>query len=179
VFDSFDRLEASLFDTRAEDEDEGLPPPAAGVVFPDPLVPISPIYSGSAPPGAVLQITLFSENGVPLGQQTVRADVGGAWLASFPGVLLSQRPYEVTVALQSSPEIDPGATVNVRTNFAPATADPLFVQSDLTPDNAQREAATQVRELADFLESPVFDPDRTSYAYEYIAAGSMPAAIFD
>ncbi len=105
------RLLDTGFDEESEDED-------------GPILTLMPIYSGLVDPGTVLRIRILGDTGAPLpnGDQTVVADVGGNWLATFPGLVLMDEPHMVVIE-QTPPTWNLGNDshgYNLRTYFAPA-----------------------------------------------------------
>ena len=86
-----------------------------------PLLPLSPVYSGEADPGATLVIDLYNPNGDRIGTQTVVVDAGGNWLANFPSSVIRDCPNQVRITQLSAPySAGEGAGHNLRTYFAPA-----------------------------------------------------------
>ena len=89
------------------------------------MLPLAPIYSGAANPGATLVIDLYNANGVHIGSQTVIADAGGNWLANFTSVVLRDAPSEVRITQVNAPySFGSGTGHNLRTYYAPAALNP-------------------------------------------------------
>jgi len=89
------------------------------------MLPLAPIYSGAANPGATLVIELYNANGVHIGSQTVIADSGGNWLANFTSVVLRDAPSEVRITQMNAPySFGSGSGHNLRTYYAPAALNP-------------------------------------------------------
>lgn len=89
------------------------------------MLPLAPIYSGAANPGATLVIDLYNANGVHIGSQTVIADSGGNWLANFTSVVLRDAPSEVRITQANAPySFGSGTGHNLRTYYAPAALNP-------------------------------------------------------
>jgi hypothetical protein len=85
------------------------------------LLPLAPIYSGEADPGATLVIDIYNAKGERIGSQTVVADSGGNWLATFPTTTLRDAPNTARVT-QFAPtySMDEKWGHNLRTYFTPA-----------------------------------------------------------
>jgi hypothetical protein len=89
------------------------------------MLPLAPIYSGEADPGATLVIELYNANGVRIATQMVMADAGGNWLANFGGAALRDAPSDVRIMQVSAPyAFGAGAGHNLRTYYAPAALNP-------------------------------------------------------
>lgn len=56
------------------------------ITYPQQPLPVSPIYTGIARPGTTLALAIYDASGNTVGSQTIMADTGGNWLASFPSV---------------------------------------------------------------------------------------------
>ncbi|HYR58727.1 MAG TPA: DUF11 domain-containing protein, partial [Chthoniobacteraceae bacterium] len=86
-----------------------------------PILPLVPIYSGEADPGATLVITLYNSRGEQIGAQTVVADAGGNWLATFPSTNTRDIPNSVQISELSAPySLGDAWGHNLRTYFSPA-----------------------------------------------------------
>lgn len=105
----------------SDDEDEPLPGLSPPHEMRDALLPLAPIYSGEADPGATLVVTLHNARGEQIGTQTVTADAGGNWMATFPSTIVKDVPNSVSIR-QLSASYSLGDTVghNLRTYFSPA-----------------------------------------------------------
>ena len=86
-----------------------------------PILPLAPIYSGEADPGATLFISLVNARGITIGEQTVMADAGGNWLVTFPSTTIRDVPSSVRITEIPAPySLEDGAGYNLRTYFSPA-----------------------------------------------------------
>lgn len=86
-----------------------------------PILPLAPIYSGEADPGATLFISLVNARGVTIGEQTVMVDAGGNWLATFPSSTIRDVPSSVRITEIPAPySLADGTGYNLRTYFSPA-----------------------------------------------------------
>src|SRR5262249_6033957 len=84
------------------------------------ILPIAPVYSGAADPGATLVVEIYNANGERIGEQTVMVDAGGNWLATFPNSQVRDYPASVRIVelpAPYSPAADSGR--NLRNYFAP------------------------------------------------------------
>jgi len=98
-----------------------------------PVLPVAPIYSGIVASGTTLKITLYSEHGVSIGEQTVMADVGGNWLASFPNAIIHDMPHDVKVEQVTAVYNDNVMSLfDMRTYFAPALSPQLFFSHQMS-----------------------------------------------
>ena len=87
------------------------------------LLPLAPIYSGTANPGATLQLDLYTATGDYLGTVTTMADVGGNWLANFTNV--DGTPANVCITQTSAPySFGSGVGANTRVYYAPTAVSP-------------------------------------------------------
>ncbi len=84
------------------------------------ILPIAPVYSGAADPGATLVVEIYNANGERIGDQTVMVDAGGNWLASFPSSEVRDYPASVRIVELPAP-YSPAAAAgrNLRNYFAP------------------------------------------------------------
>ncbi len=123
-----------------EEEDEDLP-----------ILTLMPIYSGTADPGTTLRIRILGGTGesIPGGDQTVVADVGGNWLATFPALVLMDGPH--TIVVEQTPPVwnlsNDRHGFNMRTYFAPG----------ISPTHSQTEALDVGNVLARRLSGVVVD----------------------
>ena len=85
------------------------------------LLPLAPIYSGEADPGATLVVDIYNAKGEHIGSQTVVADSGGNWLATFPTTTLRDSPNTARIT-QFAPTYSMNERWgnNLRTYFTPA-----------------------------------------------------------
>lgn len=106
------------------------------------MLPLAPIYSGAANPGATLVIDLYNANGVHIGSQTVIADSGGNWLANFTSVVLRDAPSEVRITQTNAPySFGAGTGHNLRTYYAPAALNPGHFLGQTHHNGTEEESA--------------------------------------
>jgi hypothetical protein len=133
----------------------GGPLPLIGTtdIFREALLPLAPMYSGEADPGATLVVSLYNAKGENIGAQTVVVDAGGNWLASFPSTTLRDIPNSVQIS-QLSASYSRGDTFghNLRTYFSPALNQGHFFLS-ATGANLSSEPAPLLGGLG--LENPL------------------------
>lgn len=105
-------------------------------VFAEPLLPVSPIYTGHAEPGTTLYINLTDAQGNLVGSQLVMADTGGNWLANFSGTLLYDMPHNIEIQQDLSLyNASSAGGFNLRTYFIPAFSSSPFTTPELTIDS--------------------------------------------
>ncbi len=94
-------------------------------IWRDALLPIAPIYSGEADPGATLRIDLYNANGDRIGSQTVIVDAGGNWLASFPSSVIRDYPSDVRITQVNAPySFGDTRGHDLRAYYSPAAINP-------------------------------------------------------
>lgn len=114
-------------------------------------VPGTYMVSGLAQPGTTIRLTVYDASGEVIGMETVVADTGGNWLASFNGEKITAIPAFVvmdqTAATQNS-GFDTG--YDLRTYFSPASSTGTYYLEDLTVENVfgKRQAA-RIADLAE------------------------------
>ena len=117
AYDSFHQFTIGGIDLRAAT----LAPDAPRTFERAPLLPLMPIYSGEADPGATLVVTVYNARGESIGAQTVVVDAGGNWMATFPSMTLHDYPSHVQITEVPAPySLPDGAGHNLRTYFSPA-----------------------------------------------------------
>ncbi|MEQ1852772.1 MAG: Calx-beta domain-containing protein, partial [Chthoniobacteraceae bacterium] len=101
-------------------------------IYRQPLLPLAPVYSGAADPGSSLVLTLYNTKGEIIGIQTVTADAGGNWMATFPTATVRDYPNSVQMT-QSSVfySLSNPHGHNLRTYYSPALNAGHFMFSEL------------------------------------------------
>jgi len=137
-----------------------------------PLLPVDPIYSGTADPGTQIRLVIYSEFGTELASQSVVADTGGNWLASFPGAVIQDRPHEVRV-IQDAGLGNSGFLFNFRTYFSPATSPQQFFSEVGGVGSPASYASSDMLDamIRGFL-NPIFQPNPGLYNYEFLPTSS-------
>jgi uncharacterized repeat protein (TIGR01451 family) len=141
----------------------------------DALLPIAPIYSGSAQAGSIITLVLHNANGETVGRQTVVVDAGGNWLASFPGTELKDYPQSVSIT--QTPGIVSLAQqngYNLRPYFAPAINTGHSFSEEITPAQVNADmASVATTNLYESLLNPVgFELGK--YSYEFLSVPGIP-----
>ena len=109
--------------------------PYTELSWPEPVLPVSPMYTGHAEPGTTLEFTLYDALGNQIGQETVMADTAGNWLASFPGVVLYDLPHHMNIEqTMSSYNASTAGFFNMRTYFSPNFSSMVFSATALDVD---------------------------------------------
>ncbi|MBI3267726.1 MAG: DUF11 domain-containing protein, partial [Planctomycetes bacterium] len=136
-------VDPNLADNRAEDADlitirrndvlpdntftsTRRPPEPFPVLLHLPLLPdMSPIYSGAADPGSVLEFAVQNSRGDTVGRQTVQVDAGGNWQVTFAVISLVE--YDFSFGAFLAP--DPRAPQPSQNRDLFESADVLFLDS--------------------------------------------------
>ena len=150
AYDSFHQFTIGGIDLRA-----AMPVPDAPRVFERaPLLPLMPIYSGEADPGATLVVTVYNARGASIGTQTVVVDAGGNWMATFPSMTLHDYPSHVQISEVPAPySIPDGAGHNLRAYFSPAINPGHFFTETMGRDMLSGRSAPLLNGLG--LENPL------------------------
>ena len=107
--------------------EEFFPFQSEALVWPTPVLPVSPVYSGYAEPGTTLSLVLYDMSGNPVGYQSVMADTAGNWLASFPGTVLFDMPHHMEITqTRSTYNASSEGFFNMRTYFSPNYTSMVF-----------------------------------------------------
>jgi fimbrial isopeptide formation D2 family protein/uncharacterized repeat protein (TIGR01451 family) len=98
----------------------------------EPMLPVSPMYSGHAEPGTTLSFILHDAMGNEIGHQTVMADTAGNWIVSFPGSLMFDQPHDMVIDQTSSTyNASSDGFYNLRTYFNPNFTSMVFSSTHL------------------------------------------------
>ena len=164
----YNALNGNLFD-----DDEAEAPSGRPWDWRPPLLPIDPIYSGTADPGTQLRLVIYSDRGTELASQFVMADTGGNWLASFPGATIQDRPHEVRVIQDAGINSNAGFLFNFRTYFSPA-ANPQQFFSEVGGVGGPGTFASSdlLNAMIQGFLNPVFQPNPNLYSYEFLPSSS-------
>jgi hypothetical protein len=95
-----------------------------------------PLFSGTAEPGATLEVNLYDSQGDLIGTRSVLVDAGGNWVANFPDTNVGTGAHTLTIR-QAYTGYDPfgNAGYGLRTYFAPAIMGGTYVSEPLTVAN--------------------------------------------
>lgn len=146
-------------------------------VFQEPLLPVSPMYTGHAEPGTTLYINLTDAQGNLVGSQLVMADTGGNWLANFSGTLLYDMPHNIDIQQDLSLyNASSAGGFNLRTYFMPAISMSPFTMSQLTLESIFATRPFAILEtLGEHYNQGANLAWNDFYDYEYKAVSTNPA----
>ncbi len=139
-----------------------------------PPLPIAPIYSGSVASGTTLVLTLYDESGSALGSQTVVADVGGNWLASFPSLIIYDTPHSMNIKQLSATYNDNAMSVfDMRTYFVPALTPQLFFSNEVSVNTVLDFAPSAIlKAMHDAYSDPLAIKWDDFAQYEFLASST-------
>jgi hypothetical protein len=138
------------------------------------MLPLAPIYSGSANPGATLVLDLYNANGIHLGSTTVVADSGGNWLANFSSVTLRDTPSTVRITQINAPySFGASAGQNLRVYFAPQALNPGQFATTTVNGEEGGESAPLLGGLD--LGNPIL-LGPVKYGAEFLTTGTVPTS---
>jgi len=146
-------------------------------VFKEPLLPVSPIYTGHAEPGTTLFINLTDAQGNFVGSQLVMADTGGNWLANFSGSLMYDMPHNIEIQQDMSLyNASSAGGFNLRTYFMPALSTSPFTTPALTIDSIFATRPFAIMEaLGEHYNQTAGLAWNNFYDYEYKAVSTNPS----
>ncbi len=145
-------------------------------IYRDAILPIPPIYSGSAEPGSTLEVVLYNADGHVIGHQTVVVDAGGNWMASFPGTIMKDYPQSVVITQTlSNLQVEEARGYNLRPYYATAINTGQFFRENLNVTRlTEQTAANSGAALQEAMENPIsFNIGMA--AYETLAAPGQPS----
>jgi hypothetical protein len=141
-------------------------------IWPQRELVFQPLYSGTAEPGATLEVNLYDPRGNLIGQETTVADAGGNWMASFFKTSMRLEPHTVVIR-QTQAAGNPAAQAgyNLRTYFSPAVHGGTFISEWLTVENVtgRNAPANAVWDLYQASTHPI-SMGWDMYTYELLAA---------
>lgn len=134
----------------------------------NPILPIAPLYTGTAVPGSTLVVEIVNSKGVVIGSQTIVADEGGNWLARFPTLSPSQNPEQLRITqVQSTSTNTEADTQLFKHYFRPASDGQFFVSEQITTGGVMNDQpARSLLNLYKAALTPV-PADWEMEAYEY------------
>jgi hypothetical protein len=138
-----------------------------------------PFYSGTAQPGATLEVSVLGVGGDVLGSTSTVVDAGGNWAASFYDLGMTGEPHTVSLR-QSYAGYTPltGAGYNLRRYFSPAMLGGAYASEQLTVENVLGKRAVDVSMAA--LYSASAQPialGQTLYGYEMLPMSASPQGL--
>jgi len=139
-----------------------------------PPLPIAPIYSGSVASGTTLVLTIYDDSGSELGSQTVVADVGGNWLASFPSLIIYDTPHSMNIKQLSATYNDNAMSVfDMRTYFVPALTPQLFFSNEVSVNTVLNFAPSAIlKAMHDAYSNPLAIKWNDFAQYEFLASST-------
>jgi hypothetical protein len=158
------------FGRSGADGNDSLPLISSPEVLREAILPLAPIYSGEADPGATLVVTLYNARGQQIGSQTVMVDSGGNWLASFPSSIMKDYPTDVRIEQIDAPySFGQSTGRNLRAYFAPVVINPSQFISQASRIMDGSESAPLLGGLA--VENPI-GLGTVKYGDEVLTTGS-------
>ncbi|WP_457575647.1 SdrD B-like domain-containing protein [Desulfomarina sp.] len=147
------------------------------LVWPTPVLPVSPVYSGYAEPGTTLSLVLYDSTGNPVGYQTVMADTAGNWLAGFPGTVLFDMPHHMEIIqTRSTYNASSEGFFNMRTYFSPNFTSMVFSSVRLDVEAVFAYMPGNVLESMHRSNLSITDVTWNSSAeYELLSPSTLPA----
>jgi uncharacterized repeat protein (TIGR01451 family) len=142
-----------------------------------PVVLATHMNSGLAQPGSTITLEVYNARGERIGEQSVVADAGGNWLATFNTRQLDEVPSRVVMKqtwAAPNPLMQQG--YNYRTYFASAFTTATYYTEELTVWNVtEKRAATEVLDLYDGCEC-ILRMDWNNTSYELHARGALQSS---
>ncbi len=147
------------------------------LVWPTPVFPVSPVYSGYAEPGTTLSLVLYDSTGNPVGYQSVMADTAGNWLANFPGTVLFDMPHHMEIVqTRSTYNASSEGFFNMRTYFSPNFTSMVFSSVRLDVEAVFAYMPENVLESMHRSNLSITDVTWNSSAeYESLSPSTLPA----
>ncbi len=144
-----------------------------------PAPTFQPFYSGTAQPGATLEVDVLGPGGEVLGSTSTIVDAGGNWAASFYDLGMTGGPHSVSIR-QSYPGDTPltGAGYNLRRYFSPAILGGAYASEHLTIENVlgNRDANASMAALYSASANPItLGP--SIYAYDMLPMSASPQGL--
>jgi uncharacterized repeat protein (TIGR01451 family) len=142
-----------------------------------PVVFATHMNSGLAQPGSTITLEVYNSRGELMAEQSVMADTGGNWLATFPMNSINEQPARI-VMKQTWAAPNPWDQVgyNFRTYFAPAFSTEPYYTENLSIGNVTgKRLATEVLDLYDSCEC-ILQMDWDGTAYEFRARGALQSS---
>ncbi|HID03679.1 MAG TPA: hypothetical protein EYP18_10800, partial [Desulfobacterales bacterium] len=143
----------------------------------EPILPVSPIYTGHAEPGTTLSFILHDAMGNEIGHQSVMADTAGNWLASFPGSLMFDQPHHMVIEQTSSTyNASSDGFFNMRTYFSPNFTSMVFSSTRLDVEAVFAQLPSTVMESMHGSNLNTLNLEWNDFnGYEFFAPSTHPA----
>lgn len=142
-----------------------------------PIVLATHMNSGLAQPGSTITLEVYNDRGEQIAEQSVVADTGGNWLATFATDSVHEQPARIVMKQTwSTPNVGADTGYNFRTYFAPTFSTATYYTEDLSIWNVTgKRSATEVIDLYKACES-VLVLDWNGTTYEFHARGGMQSS---
>jgi hypothetical protein len=142
-----------------------------------PLVLATHMNSGLAQPGSTVTLEVYNARGERIAEQSVIADAGGNWLATFNTRQIDEAPSRIVMRQTwASPNPMMQQGYNYRTYFAPAFSTATYYTEELTVWNVtEKRAATEVLDLYESCEC-VLQMDWNHATYEFHTRGALQSS---
>ena len=142
-----------------------------------PIVLATHMNSGLAQPGSTITLEVYNNQGELIGEQSVVADTGGNWLATFVTDKINEQPARIVMKQTwSTSNVGDDTGYNFRTYFAPTFSTATYYTEELSIWNVTgKRAATEVLDLYEASKNVLF-LDWNGTIYEFNARGGLQSA---
>ena len=139
-----------------------------------PIVLGTHMNSGLAQPGSTISLEVYNSRGEMIAEQSVVADTGGNWLATFSTNQIDQQPARIVMRQTwSTPNVGDDTGYNFRTYFAPTFSTASYYSEELSVWNVTgKRAATEVLDLYEASKC-ILHLDWNGTTYEFSARGAL------
>jgi len=151
--------------------------PLTEIPWQEPVLPVSPVYTGHAEPGTTLEFTLYDVMGNQIGQQSIMADTAGNWLVDFPGTILYDLPHHMAITQTiSSYNVSSAGFFNMRTYFSPNFSSMVFSSTKLDVDTIFAYLPSTILNSMHAGNMSIFTIEWNNFnEYEFFAPSTQPA----
>ncbi|MCB1229332.1 MAG: isopeptide-forming domain-containing fimbrial protein [Verrucomicrobiae bacterium] len=142
-----------------------------------PVVLGTHMNSGLAQPGSTITLEVYNGRGEMIAEQTVIADTGGNWLATFVTDQIDQQPARIVMKQTwSTPNVGDDTGYNFRTYFAPTFSTASYYTEELSIWNVTgKRAATEVLDLYEASKCVLY-LDWNGTTYEFNSRGGLQSS---
>ncbi len=142
-----------------------------------PIVLGTHMNSGLAQPGSTITLEVYNDRGERIAEQSVIADTGGNWLATFVTDKIDQQPARIVMKQTwSTPNVGDDTGYNFRTYFAPTFSTASYYSEELSIWNVTgKRAATEVLDLYEASKN-ILHLDWNGTTYEFNSRGGLQSA---
>ncbi|HID70476.1 MAG TPA: hypothetical protein EYP35_08480, partial [Desulfobacterales bacterium] len=143
----------------------------------EPMLPVSPIYTGHAEPGTTLEFILYDALGNQIAYQSVMADTAGDWLVSFPGALMFDHPHHMEIQQTASTyNASTAGFFNMRVFYNPNFSSMVFSNASLDVETVFAYLPSTVMGSIHIGNLSPFNLEWDGFAgYEFMAPSTHPA----